>query len=156
MRPGEKIPVDGKIVDGTSSIDESMLTGEPLPVTKTIGDKVVGSTINKSGSFTFLAEKVGSDTILSQIVRMVEEAQSSVAPIQKLADKVSGVFVPVVLTIALLTFTFWFFIAPLLGMPSDVELAIFLTTSVLIIACPCALGLATPTAILVGTGKQPA
>lgn len=157
MRPGGKIPVDGVISKGSSTIDESMVTGESLPVTKKVGDKVIGSTINKTSSFQFKAEKVGSETLLSQIIRMVEEAQGTTAPIQNLADKISSVFVPIVITIAVLSFFFWLFIAPRLGLidasVSEVQLATYIATTVLIIACPCALGLATPTAVLVGTGK---
>lgn len=146
VRPGEKIPVDGKILEGVSSIDESMVTGESLPVDKKKGDLVIGATINKTGTFLFLATKVGADTMLSRIVKMVAEAQSSRAPIQRLADTVSGYFVPIVLMLAVLTFVFWF------------DTGTFLTAftnmiAVLIIACPCALGLATPTAIMVGTGR---
>lgn len=147
VRPGEKIPVDGEIIDGSSTVDESMLTGESLPVEKTVGDEVIGSTINKFGSFKFKATKVGKETVLSQIINMVEEAQGSKAPIQKIADQVSGVFVPVVLGVAALTFIVWYF--------GDYNLTkgIISAVSVLVIACPCALGLATPTAIMVGTGK---
>jgi Cu+-exporting ATPase len=147
VRPGEKIPVDGKILDGNSSIDESMLTGESLPVEKKAGDYVIGATINKFGTFKFEATKVGKDTALSQIVKMVEDAQGSKAPIQKIADQVSGVFVPVVIGIALVTFLIWFLAV------GSLTSAIVSAVSVLVIACPCALGLATPTAIMVGTGK---
>jgi len=147
VRPGEKVPVDGKIIEGSSSIDESMLTGESLPVEKKVGDIVIGATINKYGTFKFEATKVGKDTVLSQIIKMVEEAQGSKAPIQKVADKVSGVFVPVVLGIAVITFLIWYLAA------GDFTHAIVSAVSVLVIACPCALGLATPTAIMVGTGK---
>lgn len=147
VRPGEKIPVDGKILDGNSSIDESMLTGESLPVEKKAGDYVIGATINKFGTFKFEATKVGKDTALSQIVKMVEDAQGSKAPIQKIADQVSGVFVPVVIGIALVTFLVWFLAV------GSLTSAIVSAVSVLVIACPCALGLATPTAIMVGTGK---
>jgi Cu+-exporting ATPase len=157
VRPGEKIPVDGVIVEGTSTIDESMVTGESVPVTKTVGEEIIGSTLNKTGNFKFKASKVGSETMLAQIVKMVEEAQASEAPIQKLADRVSAVFVPVVMIISLLAFLFWFFAAPALGIiPADVsttQLAVYIATTILIIACPCALGLATPTAIMVGSGK---
>ncbi len=147
VRPGEKIPVDGRIVEGNSSIDESMLTGESLPVEKRPGDPCIGATINKFGTFKFEATKVGKDTVLSQIVKMVEDAQGSKAPIQKIADQVSGIFVPVVVGIALLTFLIW------LLATGDLTKAIVSAVAVLVIACPCALGLATPTAIMVGTGK---
>ena len=148
VRPGEKIPVDGTVVEGSSAIDESMLTGESLPVEKKIGDSVVGASINKTGSFKFEATKVGEDTTLSQIIHLVEEAQGSKAPIAQLADKVSGVFVPIVIVLAILAGLAWF----LFGQESWV-FALTITISVLVIACPCALGLATPTAIMVGTGK---
>jgi len=157
VKPGEKIPVDGVIVDGASTIDESMVTGESLPTEKTIGDAVIGSTINKTGSFTFEAKKVGADTMLAQIVKMVEEAQGTTAPIQKRADAISGVFVPIVIVIALTAFAFWLFGAPALGLitaeTSVLQLAVYIATTILIIACPCALGLATPTAVMVCTGK---
>ncbi len=148
VRPGEKIPLDGVIVEGKSSIDESMITGESMPVTKTVRDNVVGATINQTGSFKFKATKIGNETVLSQIIRMVEEAQGSKAPIQRLADLVSSYFVPVVLAIAALTFVVWFFFGP----DPALTFALVNTVAVLIIACPCALGLATPTAIMVGTG----
>ncbi len=150
VRPGEKIPVDGDVLDGASTVDESMLTGEALPVAKEPGDNVIGATLNKSGSFRFRATRVGSETVLQGIVRLVQEAQGSKAPIQRMADKVAGIFVPVVIVIALLAFTLW-----LIFGPADNRLPLALTTlvSVLIIACPCALGLATPTAIIVGTGR---
>ncbi|MCX7774179.1 MAG: heavy metal translocating P-type ATPase, partial [Clostridia bacterium] len=147
VRPGEKVPVDGKILSGHSSLDESMLTGESLPVEKQEGDRVIGATINRYGTFTFKATKVGSDTALSQIIRLVEEAQGSKAPIQKIADKVSGIFVPVVIGIAFVTFILWMLIT------GDFTRSLMSAVSVLVIACPCALGLATPTAIMVGTGK---
>ncbi len=147
VRPGEKIPVDGKILEGSSAIDEAMLTGESLPVEKKPGDFVIGATINKFGAFKFEATKVGKDTALSQIVKMVEDAQGSKAPIQKIADKVSGIFVPVVVGIALAAFLIWYLST------GDFTKAIVSAVSVLVIACPCALGLATPTAIMVGTGK---
>lgn len=147
VRPGEKIPVDGKIIEGNSSVDESMLTGESLPVEKKAGDSVIGATINKFGTFKFEATKIGKDTALSQIIKMVEEAQGSKAPIQKIADRVSGIFVPVVIGIAFITFLIWYLAA------GDFTKAIVSAVSVLVIACPCALGLATPTAIMVGTGK---
>ncbi|MDF1498457.1 MAG: heavy metal translocating P-type ATPase [Patescibacteria group bacterium] len=148
VRPGEKIPVDGKIIEGYSSIDESMVTGESIPAEKKVGDLVIGATINKSGSFQFRAEKVGKDTMLSQIIKFVQDAQGSKAPIQKFADMISGYFVPTVIAIALITFITWYFI---LLLPFVSSLLAF--TAVLVIACPCALGLATPTAIMVGTGK---
>jgi Cu+-exporting ATPase len=150
VRPGEKIPVDGEVFEGRSTIDESMLTGEPLPVEKASGDTVIGATLNKTGAFTMRATKVGSDTVLQQIVRLVQEAQGSKAPIQKLADTVSGYFVPVVICIAIATFMAWFVFAPV---ESRLTMALVSFVSVLIIACPCALGLATPTAIMVGTGR---
>ena len=150
VRPGEKIAVDGMVTEGTSAVDESMLTGEPVPVEKTVGDSVFGATLNKNGSLLFRATKVGKDTALSQIVRLVKEAQGSKAPIARLADTISGIFTPVVLCIAIATFVLWYILAPV-----DVRFTMALTNfvAVLIIACPCALGLATPTAILVGTGK---
>jgi len=147
VRPGERIPVDGVIIEGETSVDESMLTGESLPVEKKAGDAVTGATINKFGSFTFRADRIGKDTVLARIIRMVEEAQGSKAPIQKLADRVAGIFVPVVIGIALLTFAAWMFVS------GDAGKALVSAVSVLVIACPCALGLATPTAIMVGTGK---
>ncbi len=147
VRPGERIPVDGRVTAGQSTVDESMVTGEPMPVLKTVGDEVIGATLNKSGSFQFCAERVGRDTLLAQIVQLVQAAQGSKAPIQKLADRVTGWFVPVVMAIALLTCLIW------LGTTGNVTFALVTTISVLIIACPCALGLATPTSILVGTGK---
>jgi len=149
VRPGEKVPVDGVILEGETTIDESMVTGESIPTEKTKGDKVIGSTINRVGSFQFKATGIGEETILSQIVKLVEEAQGSKAPIQRLADQVSGVFVPIVLMIAVATFMAWFILGPA---PAFV-LAMVQMVAVLIIACPCALGLATPTAIMVGTGK---
>lgn len=157
VRPGEKIAVDGTIIEGASTIDESMITGESLPVSKTIGENVIGATINKTSTFTFTAQKIGSDTMLAHIIQMVEEAQGTSAPIQKLADKISGIFVPIVIAIASLAFIFWLAIAPELGIidntHSALELATYIATTILIIACPCALGLATPTAVMVGTGK---
>ena len=149
VRPGEKIPVDGRVREGQSAVDESMLTGESLPVDKKPGDEVIGATMNKSGSFTFEATRVGEETALAQIIRLVEQAQGSKAPIQRLADKVAGVFVPVVMVIALLTFMVWY----LWGPPPRLTFALLNFVAVMIIACPCALGLATPTAIMVGTGK---
>ena len=150
VRPGEKVATDGTILTGSSAVDESMLTGESLPVEKKEGDNVFGATLNKTGSFRFRVSKVGAETMLAQIVKLVEEAQGSRAPIQQLADKVSAVFVPVVIMIAIATFVLWFDFAP---EASRVPLALVNFVAVLIIACPCALGLATPTAIMVGTGK---
>jgi Cu+-exporting ATPase len=148
VRPGEKIPVDGTVVEGASAVDESMLTGESMPVDKKVGDGVVGATINKDGLLKFRATKVGKETALAQIIKLVEQAQGSKAPIQRLADSVAAVFVPVVVTIALIAFIAWFAIV---GKPF--VFALEASISVLVIACPCALGLATPTAIMVGTGK---
>jgi len=154
VKPGTKIPVDGKIIEGQSSIDESMITGEPVPVDKKVGDLVVGATINKQGNFRFVATKVGSETVLSQIIKMVEEAQGSKAPIQALADKVSSIFVPVVLVIATLTIILWLTVgAAFLGFSTALSFGILSFVGILVIACPCALGLATPTAIIVGVGK---
>ncbi|MBD2503751.1 heavy metal translocating P-type ATPase [Anabaena azotica] len=147
VRPGEKIPVDGEIIDGTSTIDEAMVTGESVPTKKQPGDEVIGATINKTGSFTFRATRVGKDTVLAQIVQLVQQAQGSKAPIQRLADQVTGWFVPVVMAIAILTFIIWF------NIMGNITLALITTIEVLIIACPCALGLATPTSVMVGTGK---
>lgn len=148
VRPGEKIAVDGVIEEGHSTIDESMVTGESMPVEKRAGDRVIGATINSNGTLTFTADKVGGDTMLSQIVEMVKQAQNSHAPIQKLTDKVSDIFVPVVLILAILTFWVWFV---LLG--SGLATSLIFAVSVVVIACPCALGLATPTALMVGTGR---
>ncbi len=154
VKPGAKIPVDGKIIEGHSSVDESMISGEPIPVDKKIGDFVVGATINKQGHFTFGATKIGKDTLLSQIIRMVEEAQGSKAPIQALADKISSIFVPVVLIIALVTFVLWIAVGiPTIGFSMALSYGILSCVGILVIACPCALGLATPTAIIVGVGK---
>ncbi len=150
VRPGEKIPVDGIIRNGSSSVDESMLTGESLPVDKKLGDIVIGATINKTGAFTFEATKVGKDTMLAQIIRMVQEAQGSKAPIQRLADYISGIFVPSVIAIGLVTFAVWSIFGPA---ETRFVFALVNFIAVLIIACPCAMGLATPTAIMVGTGK---
>ncbi len=147
VRPGEKIPVDGEIIDGSSTIDESMVTGESIPVQKHPGDEVIGATINKTGSFRFRATRVGKDTFLAQIVKLVQQAQGSKAPIQKLADRVTGWFVPAVIAIAIATFVIWY------NVMGNVTMALITTVGVLIIACPCALGLATPTSIMVGTGK---
>ena len=148
IRPGEKIPVDGKVLEGSSTIDESMLTGESLPVQKQAGDTVIGATLNKQGLLKIIATKVGSETALAQIVRLVQEAQGSKAPIQHLADKVASIFVPVIIGIAIITLLIWW-----LGVGSDFTTAMIRMVAVLVIACPCALGLATPTAIMVGTGK---
>lgn len=156
VRPGEKIAVDGEIIEGASAIDEATVTGESVPVDKGEGDKVIGSTVNKTGSFKFKVEKIGKETLLSQIIRMVEEAQGTRAPIQKLADQISGIFVPIVILIAIGGFSFWYFFATSLGLqlPGGVlSTAIYIATAILIIACPCALGLATPTAVMVGTGN---
>ena len=149
VRPGEKIPVDGIVLEGTTSVDESMITGEPIPVEKTKGSKVTGGTVNGTGSFIMQAERVGSDTLLAQIVRMVAEAQRSRAPIQKLADVVAGYFVPAVVLVAVLTFIIW----ALFGPEPTMAYALVNAVAVLIIACPCALGLATPMSIMVGTGR---
>jgi Cu+-exporting ATPase len=154
VKPGEKFPVDGVVVEGRSSADESMLTGESMPVEKAPGDNVVGASINKLGRVRFEATKVGRDTALAQIIRLVEEAQGSKAPIQRLADRVSGVFVPVVILIALMTFLGWYFLAPApTGEVSAFTRALINMVAVLVIACPCAMGLATPTAVMVGTGR---
>ncbi|HLG14466.1 MAG TPA: heavy metal translocating P-type ATPase [Blastocatellia bacterium] len=150
VRPGEKVPVDGVIVDGSSAVDEAMLTGESIPADKTAGDEVFGATINRTGSFTFKATKVGKDSVLQQIVKMVQDAQGSKAPIARLADVISGVFTPIVICIAIAAFVVWFVLAPV---DTRFTMALMSFVSVLIIACPCALGLATPTAIMVGTGK---
>ncbi|MEG4627651.1 heavy metal translocating P-type ATPase [Microcoleus sp. w1-18aA5] len=147
VRPGEQIPVDGDVIEGASTVDEAMVTGESLPVKKQLGDEVIGATINKTGSFKFRATRVGKDTFLAQIVKMVQDAQGSKAPIQKLADQVTGWFVPVVISLALATFIIWF------NTTGNFTLATVTMVGVLIIACPCALGLATPTAVMVGTGK---
>ncbi len=148
VKPGEKIPVDGIIIEGHSSIDESLVTGESMPIGKKKGDTVIGSTINKQGAFTFKATKVGKDTTLARIVKLIEDAQGKKAPIQRFADQVSAYFVPIVIGIALFTFLVWFFIAG-----AKLEFALITAVAVLVIACPCALGLATPTSIMVGTGK---
>lgn len=156
VKPGEKIPVDGVVVEGRSTIDESMLTGESLPVEKKSGDVVIGATLNKQGMLKFEATKVGKETALAQIVKLVEDAQGSKAPIQKMADRVSEVFVPIVIGIAALTFAGWYFLGPALPVNSDINnftRALINMVAVLVIACPCAMGLATPTAIMVGSGK---
>lgn len=149
VRPGEKIPVDGEIISGQSAVDESMLTGESLPIDKVVGDSVVGATINSNGSLQIRASKVGKDTALAQIVKVVEEAQGSKADIQRIADKITGVFVPVVIGIAVITFFAWYLIIT----PNDFRSSLIPTISILVIACPCALGLATPTSIMAGSGK---
>jgi len=148
VRPGEKIPVDGILLDGESSIDESMITGESIPVEKQKGDAIVGATMNKTGTFTYKATKVGQDTMLSQIIKLVQEAQGSKAPIQRIADSISSYFVPIVIMLAIATFAFWY----VLGPNPALLFALLNMVAVLIIACPCAMGLATPTAIMVGTG----
>lgn len=147
VRPGEKIPVDGVVEEGYSSVDESMISGESMPVEKKKGDEVVGATINKTGTFKFRATRIGKDTFLSQIIKMIREAQGSKAPIQRIADKIASIFVPIVVSIAALTFIVWSFVGP------SFDYALLNFIAVLIIACPCAMGLATPTAIIVGTGK---
>jgi Cu+-exporting ATPase len=148
VKPGEKVPVDGEIVSGSSSVDESMVTGESLPVGKKTGDKVIGATLNKTGSFQFKATKIGSDTLLAQIIELVRRAQTSRAPIQKLADQVSAYFVPIVLILAIVTFNVWF-----VFLNAGFVASMLFAVSVVVIACPCALGLATPTALMVGTGR---
>ncbi|NER37138.1 MAG: copper-translocating P-type ATPase [Oscillatoria sp. SIO1A7] len=147
VRPGEKIPTDGEVVEGSSTVDEAMVTGEPVPVQKQAGDEVIGATLNKTGSFKFRASRVGKDTVLAQIVKLVQDAQGSKAPIQKLADRITAWFVPGVIAIAIATFIIWF------NFTGNITLATITSVGVLIIACPCALGLATPTSIMVGTGK---
>ncbi len=149
VRPGERVPVDGVVNEGFSYVDESMISGEPLPVEKKYGDKVLAGTINQHGSLTIKASQVGSGTVLAHIVRMVREAQGSKAPVQKIADKISAIFVPVVMVISVLTFVLWL----LIGGSSHFPMALLAAVSVLVIACPCALGLATPTALMVGIGK---
>ena len=149
VRPGEKIPVDGLVTEGNSSVDESMLTGESMPVAKAPGGEVWGATLNHRGFLVFKATRVGQDMVLSQIIRLVEDAQTSKAPIERLVDKVAGIFVPVVMTLAAATFLAWFFWGP----PPHFSRAIIGMVAVLIIACPCAMGLATPTAVMVGSGR---
>lgn len=156
VKPGAKFSVDGIVTEGNSEVDESMVTGESLPVAKQKRDEIIGSTINKSGFIKYKATKVGSDTLLSQIIQMVEEAQATEAPIQRLADKVSAIFVPTVIAISVFAWIFWFFIAPSVGYIGNAQaftFATYIAITILIIACPCALGLATPTAVMVGTGK---
>lgn len=149
VKPGEKIPVDGKVITGTSYIDESMITGEPIPIQKAKGGKIFAGTVNQKGSFTFVAEEVGGATLLAQIIRMVQEAQGSKAPVQQLVDKVAGVFAPIVIAISIITFLIWM----ILGGENAFSHALLTSVAVLVIACPCALGLATPTAIMVGIGR---
>merc|ERR1712000_692437 len=149
VRPGEKIPVDGEVSDGSSFVDESMITGEPVPVEKSKGAEVFAGTVNQKGSFQFIAKKVGGETLLSQIIKMVQQAQGSKAPVQKLVDKIAGIFVPIVMAIAIATFITWIMI----GGDDALTHALLTSVAVLVIACPCALGLATPTAIMVGIGK---
>ena len=159
VRPGEKLPTDGVVTEGTSSVDESMITGESKPVDKNPGDEVYGATLNKNGRLVFKATKVGRDTFLSQIIKMVEDAQTSKAPIQQLADKISAIFVPIVIAVAVLTFVLWYFVIPvpahqtMHGTITPLANAIINTVAVLVIACPCAMGLATPTAVMTGTGR---
>ena len=155
VRPGEKIPVDGLVTEGRSAVDESMITGESLPVEKRPGDMVIGATLNKTGLFRFEATKVGRETALAQIIRLVEDAQASKAPIQKLADQISSIFVPVVIALALITFLVWYFLIPLPenALVNPFTRALINAVAVLVIACPCAMGLATPTAVMVGSGK---
>ena len=151
VRPGDRVPVDGTIVDGASAVDESMLTGESLPNEKSDGDVVTGGTVNLTGAFSMRAERVGAETALAQVVRMVQEAQGSKAPIQRLADRVASIFVPVVILIALATFAIWW-----LGTNAGFTESLVRLVAVLVIACPCALGLATPTAVMAGTGRAAA
>jgi len=159
VRPGEKLPTDGVVVEGNSSLDESMITGESKPIDKNPGDEVYGATLNKNGRIVFKATKVGRDTFLSQIIKMVEDAQTSKAPIQQLADKISAIFVPIVIAVAVLTFVLWYFVIPapvqetMHGTITPLANAIINTVAVLVIACPCAMGLATPTAVMTGTGR---
>ena len=149
VRPGERLPVDGELLSGASAVDESMLTGEPLPVEKRAGDRVIGATVNGTGAFRYRATGVGADTVLAHIVRLMREAQGSRAPIQKLADRISGIFVPVVLSLSIATFVVWFVAAD----AAPAVRALAAAVAVLVIACPCAMGLAVPTAVMVATGK---
>jgi Cu+-exporting ATPase len=149
VRPGEKVAVDGIVLEGESSVDESMITGESIPVAKRSGDGVIGATINKSGSFRYRATKVGKDTTLAQIIKMVQSAQASKAPVQRIADRISNYFVPIVVLVAITSFIFWFYISPV----ASLAFAITTFVSVLIVSCPDALGLAVPISIMVGTGK---
>jgi Cu+-exporting ATPase len=149
VRPGERIPTDGMVSEGRSAVDESMLTGEPEPALKTAGDTVTGGTLNGTGSLIFRVTRVGKDTVLARIIRMVEEAQGSKAPIQALADRISAMFVPAVMAIALITFLVWWRLGP----DHSIVRALAVSVTVLIIACPCAMGLAVPTAVLVATGR---
>ncbi len=149
VRPGEKIPVDGEVIQGHSAVDQSVVTGESIPVEKKPGDSVIGATINKTGTFQFRATKVGKDTVLAQIVKLVSEAQSSKAPIQRLADQVTSFFTPLIIMLAIATFTLWYIFGP----EPSLQLAIINAVAVLVIACPCAMGLATPTSIMVASGK---
>src|SRR5690606_15594442 len=150
VKPGEKIPVDGEVLEGSTAVDESMLTGESLPVDKTEGDALYGSTINSNGFIKMKATKVGRDTALAQIIKVVEDAQGTKAPIQRMADKISGIFVPIVVGIAILTFLVWYFLVD----PGNFTPALEVLIAVLVIACPCALGLATPTSIMAGSGRS--
>ena len=147
VRPGERIPADGKIIAGTTSIDEAAVSGESIPVAKGVGDKVISATLNKNGYFRFVAQKVGSESTISQIIKLVEEASASKAPIARMADKIAGVFVPAVLLIAVSAGLIWLYNG------ADIEFAFSIAISIMVISCPCALGLATPVAIMVGTGK---
>ncbi|HRN71160.1 MAG TPA: copper-translocating P-type ATPase, partial [Candidatus Woesebacteria bacterium] len=159
VKPGGKFPVDGIVQSGISEVDESMITGESMPVSKKKGEQIIGATINKSGFITYKATKVGSDTLLAQIITLVEEAQATEAPIQRLADTISAIFVPTVISIAVIAWIFWFFVAPAIGLIGSAQafpFATYIAITILIIACPCALGLATPTAVMVGTGKAAA
>ncbi len=149
VRPGDKVPVDGEVLEGLSSVDESMLTGESLPVEKKPGDAVIGATINKNGMLRIQATKVGKETALAQIIKVVEEAQGSKAPIQRVADVISGIFVPIVVGISLIAFLVWYFVVT----PGDFAGALEKAIAILVIACPCALGLATPTSIMAGSGR---